>query len=71
MIRQLTIKCDWPACCAELTFEFRTLRPDAPGWKVETDGVYSLHLCPKHNRKSWSAVRDAQFAAGQAPSTSW
>lgn len=69
MIRSLTIRCDWPGCRAELTFELRTLRPDAPGWKVECEGVYSLHLCPSHARKSWDAVRQAQFETGDAPST--
>ena len=70
MIRSLTIRCDWPGCRAELTFEFRTLRPDVTGWKVENDGVYSLHLCPSHARKSWDALRLAQFAAIDSPTTS-
>jgi hypothetical protein len=69
MIRSLTIRCDWPSCHAELTFEFHTLRPDAPGWKVEGDSPYSLHLCPEHSRKAWNAVRLAQFEDGEAPST--
>lgn len=70
MIRQITIRCDWPGCRAELAFEFRTLRPDAPGWKVVGEGVYSMYLCPNHARKSWDAVSEAQFEPGQAPSTS-
>jgi hypothetical protein len=39
-----------------------------PGWfgKQETDGAFSMHLCPAHNRKSWDAVRDATFAAGES-----
>jgi hypothetical protein len=48
---------------------FRTLRPDAPGWKVETEGAYSLHLCPAHRHKSWLAVREAQAAAADGPTT--
>jgi len=71
MICLLTIRCDWPGCRAELTFAFRTLRPDAPGWKVEGDNAYSLHLCPEHSRKSWNAVRLAQLENGEAPSTGW
>ena len=67
MIRSLTIACDWPGCRVELTFPFRTLRPDAPGWKVENDGPYSLHLCPVHARKTWHAVREAQAADTAAP----
>ena len=30
MIRSLTLGCDWPGSRAELTFPFRTLRPDVP-----------------------------------------
>ena len=69
MIRSLVIGCDWPGCSAELTFVFRTLRPDVADWKVENDGVYSLHLCPAHNRKSWHAVREAQGTKAVAPDT--
>jgi hypothetical protein len=69
LIRSLAIACDWPGCQAELSFPFRTLRPDAPGWKVETEGAYSLHLCPAHRHKSWQAVREAQAAAVDGPTT--
>jgi hypothetical protein len=34
MIRSLVIGCDWPRSSAELSLQFRTLRPDAPGWKM-------------------------------------
>ena len=66
MIVSLTIPCDWPGCRERLTFDFRTLRPNAPGWKTEADGGYSLHLCPVHNRKTWHVVKDAIFQASVA-----
>lgn len=69
MIQSLTIGCDWPGCRAELSFAFRTLRPDAPGWKAETEGAYSLHLCPAHKHKSWIAVSEAQAAVADGPTT--
>jgi hypothetical protein len=31
VIRSFVIACDWPGCQAELSFAFRTLRPDAAG----------------------------------------
>ena len=65
MLTTLTIRCDWPGCQATLTYEFRLLRPHEPGWKTETEGAYSMHLCPAHCRKSWDQVRQAQFAGGQ------
>ncbi len=67
MIERITIRCDWPGCRERLTFDFATLRPQSPGWKTETDGVYSLHLCPAHNRKTWHAVKDAIADGIQAP----
>ena len=63
MITSLTIRCDWPGCRERLTFDFRTLRPEAPGWKTETGSAYSLHLCPAHCRKSWDAVRERRPTA--------
>ena len=33
------------------------------GWKVESEGNYSMHLCPAHKRKSWDALRLEQFKA--------
>ena len=67
MIVSLTIRCDWPGCREQLTYDFKTLRPQAPGWKTEAENVYSMHLCPAHNRKSWDAVRLATFGANEAP----
>ena len=69
MIRQITIRCDWRGCRTMLTYDFHTLRPHAPGWRVENDGLYSLHLYPQHSRKSSYAVREAQSQAGEAPTT--
>ena len=69
MIRTLVICCDWPGCTTELTIQFRTLRPEAPGWRTECDSPYSLHLCPTHARKSWHSVREAQTGEVAAPDT--
>jgi hypothetical protein len=63
MIKSLTICCDWPGRKSTLTYDFGILRPTAPGWKTETDGVYSMHICPDHNRKTFHKVREAQFRA--------
>ena len=68
MIVSLTIRCDWPRCRERLTYDFATLRPKAPGWRSETDGAFSLHLCPAHNRKSWNAVKVAIAETVEAPS---
>ncbi|MCU0878610.1 MAG: hypothetical protein MUF06_12565, partial [Pirellulaceae bacterium] len=62
-IKALTILCDWPGCKSRLTYDFGILRPTAPGWKTGTDGVYSMHLCPDHNRKTFDKVREEQFRA--------
>jgi hypothetical protein len=70
MIVSLNIRCDWPGCRERLTYDFGTLRPQAPSWKTETDGVYSLHLCPAHNRKTWDAVRSLSGAAFAVPALS-
>jgi hypothetical protein len=67
VIVSLTIRCDWPGCRERLTYDFATLRPQAPGWKTESDHAYSLRLCPPHNRKSWDAVKEAIAATAELP----
>jgi hypothetical protein len=63
-------RCDWPECKSRLTYDFGILRPTAPGWKTETDRVYSMHLCPDHNRKTFHKVREEQFRASVTASRS-
>ena len=64
MLVSLTFRCDWPGCDAAVTVENVPNAEHVAGWKVENDGRYGLHLCPAHKRKTWAAVREAQFEAG-------
>jgi len=69
MLTSVTIKCDWHGCEATLTFAPRLPWPDPScGWKYESGGWYSLHLCPKHKRHDWHRVRE-QIPRLEAPST--
>ena len=45
MIVCLTIRCDWPGCRERLAFDFKTLRPQSPGWKTEYPGMRVV-VCP-------------------------
>ena len=63
MLTHLTVRCDWPGCTAVVTVEHLAQSIHKAGWKVESEGNYSMHLCPAHKRKSWDALRLEQFKA--------
>ena len=57
MLTSVTIKCDWAGCGATLTYVPRLPFPDKHfGWKHESDGHYSHHLCPAHKHHPWHKV---------------
>jgi len=67
MVVSLTIKCDWHGCRATVELPCHEAAEER-GWKQESYGLFSLHLCPEHRRHNWLQVRE-QTEAIAAPST--
>jgi hypothetical protein len=66
MVTALTIKCDWRGCKATITVPCRHDAATERGWKQESYGLFSLHLCPEHRRHNWFKVREQRETIGDS-----